>query len=181
MNEKIVYWRKNIFIVPSGRGGKKFTNEIRLINLWTEDSPLESIALKSIYHSVKSVRIRSYFGPYFPAFGLNMEGYGVSLHIQSECGKMGTRITPNTDTFHAVHVISALLLQKTKAKDHAVILERRLELWENGNVIELLNKGESIQERLPTAERSIDIAKVSAKCKNTDAKRQRKWSIKTFN
>ena len=41
---------------------------------------------------VKSVRIRSYSSPYFPAFGLNMERYG----------KMRTRLTPNTDTFHAV-------------------------------------------------------------------------------
>ena len=29
----------------------------------------------------------------------------VSLRIQSECWKMRTRITPNTDTFHAVHVL----------------------------------------------------------------------------
>ena len=29
--------------------------------------------------------------PYFPAFGLNMERYEVSLHIQSECRKMWTR------------------------------------------------------------------------------------------
>ena len=28
--------------------------------------------------------------------------YGVSLCIQFECGKMRTRITPNTDTFHTV-------------------------------------------------------------------------------
>ena len=49
-----------------------------------------------------SVRIRSYSGPHFPAFGRNMERYGVSLGIKSECGKMLTRITPNTDTFHAV-------------------------------------------------------------------------------
>ena len=27
--------------------------------------------------------------------------YGVSLRIQSECGKMRARITPNKDTFHA--------------------------------------------------------------------------------
>ena len=45
-------------------------------------------------HCVKSVHIRSYSGPYFSAF--------VSLFIQSECGKMWTRITPNTDTFHVV-------------------------------------------------------------------------------
>ena len=30
-------------------------------------------------------------GPYFPAFGLNTERYSVSLHIQSECGKIRTR------------------------------------------------------------------------------------------
>ena len=53
-------------------------------------------------HCVKSVRIRSFSGPYFPAFGLNTERYGVSLRIQSECGKIRTKKTPNTDTFHAM-------------------------------------------------------------------------------
>ena len=50
-------------------------------------------------HCVKSVRIRSYCGPYFPAFGLNTERYGVGLRNQSECEKIRTRITPNTATF----------------------------------------------------------------------------------
>ena len=50
-------------------------------------------------HCVKSVRIRSYSGPYFTAFGLNTERYRVSFRIQSECGK----ITPNMDNFHAVN------------------------------------------------------------------------------
>ena len=53
-------------------------------------------------HCLKSVRIRSYSGPYFPAFGLNTERFRRSLRIQSECGKMRTRITPNMDTFYAV-------------------------------------------------------------------------------
>ena len=53
-------------------------------------------------HCVKSVRIRSYSSPYFSAFELNTERYSVSLRIQSECGKIRTRITPNTDTFYAV-------------------------------------------------------------------------------
>ena len=30
-------------------------------------------------------------GPYFPAHGLNMERYFVSLPIQSECGEIRTR------------------------------------------------------------------------------------------
>ena len=55
-----------------------------------------------IPHCVKSVRIRSYSSPHFPAFGLNPERYAISLRIQSECGKIWTRITPNTSTFYAV-------------------------------------------------------------------------------
>ena len=38
-------------------------------------------------HCVKSVRIRSYSGLHFLAFGMNTERYGVSLRIQSrKCG-----------------------------------------------------------------------------------------------
>ena len=57
------------------------------------------------FHWVKSVHIRSYSGPHFLAFGLNTERYSVSLCIQSKCEKVQTRITPNTDTFHAVFEI----------------------------------------------------------------------------
>ena len=56
------------------------------------------------YPCVKSVRIASYSGLYFRAFGLNTERYGVSSRIQSEWGEMRTRITPNTDSFRAVYV-----------------------------------------------------------------------------
>ena len=109
-------WRKNILMVTSGGDGKNFIKEItRLINLWTDDSPLENIALI------------------------------------------------------AIHVIPALLIRKpnknSKAKDHVAALEKRLELWENGNIIELLNEGESIQERLPTGERPNNMAKISVKFK----------------
>ena len=61
-------------------------------------------------HCTKNVRIRSYSGPHFPAFGLNTESYSVSLRIHSECGKMTTRITPNTDTFHAMVMMIIFLL-----------------------------------------------------------------------
>ena len=44
-----------------------------------------------------------FFGPYFPAFGLNTEIYSVSVHIQSEWGKIRTRETPNTNAFHAAN------------------------------------------------------------------------------
>ena len=50
-------------------------------------------------HCVKSVRIRCYSGPHFPTFGLN---------IYSDCRKMWTIVTPNTDTFYAVKLIDSL-------------------------------------------------------------------------
>ena len=52
----------------------------------------ENIQNGRLEHCVKSVRVRSYSDPHFPAFGLNMERYG----------KMWTRITPNTNAFYAV-------------------------------------------------------------------------------
>ena len=50
------------------------------------------------------MRIYSHSRPRFPAFGLNTERYEVS-RIQSECRKMRSRITPNTDTFRAMSMI----------------------------------------------------------------------------
>ena len=51
---------------------------------------------------MESVGIRSFYGPYFPAFELNTERYSVSLLIQSECGKTGTRKIPNANIFYVV-------------------------------------------------------------------------------
>ena len=63
---------------------------------------LMDVVLVCLLHCVKNVRIRSFSGPYFSTFGPNTEGYSVSLRIRSECRKMWTRKTPNTDTLHAV-------------------------------------------------------------------------------
>ena len=46
--------------------------------------------------------------PYFPAFGLNTERYSVSVRIPFKYGKMRTRITLNTDNFHAVLIEASL-------------------------------------------------------------------------
>ena len=61
---------------------------------------------------VKSVRIQSYSGPYLPSFRLNTERYFVSLSIQSECGKIRTRITPNIENIYAVIGIWLFVIYK---------------------------------------------------------------------
>ena len=93
--EQIVCWRKNV-MVPTGASGKKFINEItRLLDQWTNDTPLKSTALK------------------------------------------------------AIHAMPVLLLQKpsrkSKARDHFIALERRLKLWDEGNINELLEESKEIQ------------------------------------
>ena len=42
--------------------------------------------------------------------------FAVSLRIQSECGKMWTRNTPNTDTFHAVSNKIPLVISVNNSK-----------------------------------------------------------------
>ena len=47
--EQIVYWRKNIFMVPTGKIGKQYINEsTRLLNAWTEESSLKDVVFKAI-------------------------------------------------------------------------------------------------------------------------------------
>ena len=47
--ERIVYWRKNLFMLPTGKVGKRYIDETtRLMNAWTEDSPLKNVAFKVI-------------------------------------------------------------------------------------------------------------------------------------
>ena len=58
---------------------------------------------------MKSARIKSFSGPYYPAFGLNTETYYVNLRIQSEWRDMQTRKTPNTDTFYVALRMTAFV------------------------------------------------------------------------
>ena len=89
-------------------------------------------------HCVKIVRIRSYYGRYFSAFGLNTDE--VSLRIQSECGKIQTRITQNTDTFYAVteancivtlilHVMSTVTKTNIKSKKKSIKKISKIYFW----------------------------------------------------
>ena len=77
-----------------------YTSIVSTVVANANDQANSPIKIKE-HHCVKSVRLWSYSGPYFPSFRLNTERYGVSFRNQSECGKIRTRITPNT--FHAVY------------------------------------------------------------------------------
>ena len=68
-------------------------------------------------HCVKNVRIVSYSGPYFPAFGLNKIQ-------QSKCGKIQTKITPNADTFYVVLIKIFEFSRTIKGSTNCIIFMR---------------------------------------------------------
>ena len=112
MYEQIVYGKRNLFLLPSGKAGKQYIYETtKLMNEWLQESPLKDIAFKAIM------------------------------------------IMPN------------LLLQKpsknSKAKDHLKALERRLESWISGDLLELLKEAETIQKSLRSKKISTNIAEIS--------------------
>ena len=46
---EIVYWKKNLFLLPTGQAGKSLIDEIfRLTNEWIHESSLKDIAFKTI-------------------------------------------------------------------------------------------------------------------------------------
>ena len=57
----------------------------------------------------------------------------------------------------------ALLLQKpsksSKSKDHLVLLDRCLKLWEGGDIRNSLHEGETIQERMKISGKRMNIEK----------------------
>ena len=89
LNVKIA-WELSLSNLPEKKRGNKNLN-------WFYSLPQElgQIGLINPSHCVKSVRIRSYSGPYFPA---------LYLRIQSKCGNVRTRITPIRTLYMQCHL-----------------------------------------------------------------------------
>ena len=66
--------------------------------------------------------------------------------------------------FKAIMVMPSLKpSQKSKSKDHLRVLERRLELWESGEVMELLKESETIQKNMKATNKTTSINAISKK------------------
>ncbi len=47
--EEVVFWKRNLFMLPSGKVGKEYVEECsRLINEWVNDGPLRLVAIKAL-------------------------------------------------------------------------------------------------------------------------------------
>ena len=99
--------KDNIYMKNIIQKARNDTTDNNNKNIFTRNREMKMFL--SQLHCVKSVRIWSYSGPHFPVFGLNTERY--SLRTQSECGKMRTRVTSNTDTFYAMLMFNFASMQ----------------------------------------------------------------------
>ena len=107
-------------------------------------------------YCVKSVRICSYSGTYFPVSGLNTERYGVCFCIHSECGKIRTRITPNTDTFlrNVAHRFKKFVL----LKNSSLLLKHCFRILEIIKALLYYRKNISIIGIVCSSKRGISLA-----------------------
>ena len=49
MYEKVVYWKKNLFLLATGKSGKLYIDEsVKLLNSWVEGKAPHNIAFKAI-------------------------------------------------------------------------------------------------------------------------------------
>ena len=87
---------------------------------------------------------------------------------------LDSRLAIEVIALKAINVIPALLFQKpskdSKSKDHSLSLERRLKLFEEGNVSNLLHEGETIQDRMKISGNGMNIEKISWKFKKMMSK-----------
>ena len=83
---------------------------------------VNTLFIKVLYyinkHCVKSVRIRSFSGPYFPAFGLNGEILRISPCSAQMRESADQKKTPYLDTFHAVESCLEFTLNKDHIKSY---------------------------------------------------------------
>jgi len=106
--DEVVHWRSNLFLVPYGRIGKEFVQELsRLISAFGEGSALEGIAIKATMIQCTLLLQRPY--------------------------------------------------QSASTSDFISCLKRRLDLWKQGDIDELLHEGRVIQHRLVASSRNLVI------------------------
>ena len=109
-------------------------------------------------HCMECVRIRSSSDLYFPAFGLTTELYEGNLRIQSKCGKIRTRKTPNTDTFYAVveimikNLLRMLKLIKLKSTENC-------ETWHDCQVM-VIKTSTNIEAHITNTIISSDLSRI---------------------
>ena len=122
--EKIVFWRRNLFMLPNGATGKTFIREItRLMNAWNENSPLKDCAMKAI-HIMPAVLLQK------PSKSSKSKDHVNALERRLELWKKGEF----RKLLNEAEALQSRLPENTGKRDMAAISRKFKELMQKGNI-----------------------------------------------
>ena len=122
--EKIVFWKRTLFLLPNGATGKNFVQEItRLLNAWYENSPLKDIAMKAI-HIMPALLLQK------PAKASKTKDHIKALERRMSLWHKGEI----EKLFDEAEAIQSRLPKPTGKKDIAVISKQFKDQMQRGNV-----------------------------------------------
>ena len=131
-----------------------------LIFSWgSVDSESFSHSLNAAYAEIVHWRKKSFKVPFGKA------GKNFVSELASLFRAFAKQSSLESVAFKAITVFAILALQKpfrsSKSKDHIACLERRLSLWRDGNLNDLVLEGRTIQQRLPKRPPSRDAQQLA--------------------
>ena len=122
--EKIVFWRRNLFMLPNGSSGKAFIRETtRLLNSWSENTPLKDCALRAI-HVMPALLLQK------PSKTSKSKEHVNTLERRLESWKRGDLLK----LFREAEAIQSRLPINNGKRDMAATSRRFKELMQKGNV-----------------------------------------------
>ena len=128
------------------------------------DGPAFKAALDAVYSEVVHWRRNCFMTPFGKA------GKAFTKELARLYLAFGSASTLESIALKAATVLPILLLQKpsraSKTKHHIECLERRMQLWSNGDLDELMREGRAIQKRLPKQGPNKDNSNLSRSFSN---------------
>ena len=122
--EKVVFWRRNLFMMPNGSSGKAYIRETtRLLNSWSENSPLKDCAMRAI-HVMPALLLQK------PSKRSKSKEHVEALERRLESWKKGDLLK----LFEEAEAIQSRLPIDNGKRDMAATSRRFKELMQKGNV-----------------------------------------------
>ena len=122
--EKVVFWRRNLFMMPNGSSGKAYIRETtRLLNSWSENSPLKDCAMRAI-HVMPALLLQK------PSKRSKSKEHVEALERRLESWKKGDLLK----LFEETEAIQSRLPINNGKRDMAATSRRFKELMQKGNV-----------------------------------------------
>ena len=122
--EKIVFWKRNLFLLPKGKNGKDYIKEItRLVNAWIENSPLRKCAMSAI-HIMPALLLQK------PSKSSKSKDHTIALERRIKLWKDGEFL----QLYNEAYALQQRLPNITTKRDITALSRRFRDMMQKGNV-----------------------------------------------